>query len=89
MTATGHYTYTIGQGYCTLHGYYWGNSCPSCVSVIYPPVYPATVTTAPSSTEEALAATVKVLTQLINDLREQVAARDRQIEELKADLEER
>jgi hypothetical protein len=49
------------------------------------PAYPQTITPAPVSTEDALAATVTVLTNLISSLQEQLAERDRRIKELEDD----
>jgi hypothetical protein len=84
--------FSTSGGYCSLHGYYYGAwSCPQCVSTpiqIQPYVPPQTVAPSPVSTEDAIQAMVTAFIQLINDLREQVAERDRQIEELIAKLEQ-
>jgi hypothetical protein len=84
--------FSTSGGYCSLHGYYYGAwSCPMCVSTpiqIQPYVPPQTVAPSPVSTEDAIQAMVTAFIQLINDLREQVAERDRQIEELIAKLEQ-
>jgi hypothetical protein len=72
-----------GSKWCNLHGSYYGTLCPSCSTMI--PAYPQTITPAPVSTEEALAATVTVLTNLISSLQEQLAERDRRIKELEDD----
>lgn len=71
--------YVNASGYCMLHGQFFGYwTCPACSSV------PAkqTVTISPVSTEAAIAAMVKAFTDIINNLQEQVAERDRQIERL-------
>jgi len=64
---------------CLLHGTYVGWQCPTCSTAAAPP---PTVTISPVSTEDAIAAMVKAFNLIINDLREQVAERDRQIQEL-------
>lgn len=77
--------------HCSLHGYYDGFSCPVCsIAVGTPnpqPYVSPNVTPSPVSTEDAIAAMVKAFNLIINDLREQVAERDRQLDEIKTELE--
>jgi hypothetical protein len=79
--ATEVYSYTMPYGtkYCAMHGYYYTSYCPGCNTA---PPYQPNVTISPGLTEAAIVAMVKAYDLIISDLREQVADRDRRLQEL-------